>query len=79
MILPGLPWLKLSSALLEDYGCTGSVSASSAEKHVGEEQADEESEPSVKLLAKMFTLPYVFNVINSELRFPSSNLSLLKQ
>lgn len=36
MILPGLPWLKLSSALLEEHGCGGSVYRTpSAEKRGG--------------------------------------------
>ena len=44
MILPGLPWFKLSSAFLEEYGRTGSVYCTpSAEKDVVEEQEDKES------------------------------------
>ena len=43
MILPGLPWFKLSSAFPKEHGRTSSVYGTpSAERDVGEEQ-DKES------------------------------------
>lgn len=64
MVLPGLPWFKLSSVFLKQYDCTRPIyyTPPAGKKNWGEKE-DEGFYSQYLLLPSMFTPPYALMLL----------------